>query len=120
MTGTLLFWLLVEVIGLLAIPAARVLFARLPGGGLAFSRPLGVLLAVYPAWLLASVHLVAYQRATVFVGVGLLAVVFLAWAIPRLPLLLQAGAARAVLRTTPVRLWLAGQLILTIGFFGWA
>ena len=120
MTDTLLFWLLVEVIGLLAIPAARVLFGRLPGGGLAFSRPLGVLLAVYPAWLLASVHFVAYQRATVFVGVGLLAAVFLAWAIPRLPLLLQAGAARAVLRTTPVRLWLAGELIFTIGFFGWA
>lgn len=119
MTDAVLFWLLVEVIGLLALPAARVLFGRLPGGGLAFSRPLGLLLAVYPAWLLASVHLVGYGRATVFVGLGLLAAVFLAWSLPRLPSLLQPGATNAALRTTPVRLWLAGELIFTIGFFGW-
>jgi YYY domain-containing protein len=119
-TDAALFWLLVEVIGLLALPAGRALFGRLPGGGLAFSRPLGLLLAVYPAWLLASVHLVGYGRATVFVGLGLLAAVFLVWSVPRFPSLLRAGAARAALRTTPVRLWLAGELIFTIGFFGWA
>ena len=120
MTDAVLFWLLAEVIGLLAIPAGRALFGRLPGGGLAFSRPLGLLLAVYPAWLLASVHLVGYGRATVFVGLGLLAAVFLGWSLPRLQPLLQTGALRAALRTTPVRLWLAGELIFTIGFFGWA
>src|SRR5262249_18525002 len=52
-TAAVLFWLLVEVIGVLALPAGRRLFGRLPGGGLAFSRPLGLLLAAYPAWLLA-------------------------------------------------------------------
>src|SRR5215204_6495525 len=112
MTDAVLFWLLAEVIGLLALTAARALFGRLQGGGLAFSRPLGL--------LLASVHLVGYGRATVFVGLGLLAAVLLGWSLPRLQPLLQAGALRAALRTTPVRLWVAGELIFTIGFFGWA
>jgi YYY domain-containing protein len=120
MTDAVLFWLLVEVIGLLALPAGRVLFGRLPGGGLAFSRPLGLLLAAYPAWLLASVHLVGYGRATVVGGLVLLAALFIAWSLPRLHSLIQPGAARAAVRTTPVRLWLAGEVIFTIGFFGWA
>lgn len=51
---------LIEVLGLAATPLAAVVFARLPGAGLGFAKPLGLLLVTWLVWMVASLHLVAY------------------------------------------------------------
>ena len=77
MSDALRFWLLAELVGLLALPVAGAFFRRLPGGGLTLARPLGLLLAAYPVWLLASLHVVPYGLAGAWFGLALLAVISL-------------------------------------------
>ena len=55
MLDALGFFLLVEVIGLAALPLAALAFGRLPGAGLGFAKPLGVLLVTWMVWMAASV-----------------------------------------------------------------
>ena len=49
------FFALVEVVGLAAAPLAALAFGRLPGAGLGFAKPLGLLLLTWVVWMLASV-----------------------------------------------------------------
>jgi YYY domain-containing protein len=58
MTAALRFFVLIEVLGLAATPLAVVAFARLPGRGVAFAKPLGVLLATWLVWMAGSLHVV--------------------------------------------------------------
>jgi YYY domain-containing protein len=51
---------LIEVLGLAAAPLAAVVFARLPGAGMGFAKPLGLLLVTWLVWMGASLHLVPY------------------------------------------------------------
>ncbi len=53
MSEVLRFLLLMELIGLAALPVATLVLGRLPGGAAAFAKPLGLLAAAYPVWLLA-------------------------------------------------------------------
>ena len=48
------WWLVSALLGVLALPLSFRLFQRLPDRGLAFSRPLGLLVASYTLWLGAS------------------------------------------------------------------
>src|SRR4051812_27945011 len=59
------FFALVEVAGLAALPLAALLFARLPGAGLGFAKPLGLLLIGWLTWMAASLGLVSYGRQLV-------------------------------------------------------
>ncbi len=68
------WWLAVEVIGLLALPLAWLVFRSLPDRGYALAKTLGLLLMAYGAWLLASLRWLPFSRATialVLVVVGL-------------------------------------------------
>src|SRR3954468_7153819 len=58
MTAALRFFVLIEVLGLAATPLAVVAFARLPGRGVAFAKPLGLLLATWLVWMAGSLHVV--------------------------------------------------------------
>src|SRR5215210_7469792 len=58
MTAALRFFVLIEVLGLAALPLAAVAFARLPGRGVAFAKPLGLLLATWLVWIAGSLGLV--------------------------------------------------------------
>src|SRR4051795_6061692 len=72
MLGALGFFALVEVVGLAAAPLAALAFGRLPGAGLGFAKPLGVLLVTWIVWMLVSLHIVHYSTATaVAVLIGL-------------------------------------------------
>jgi YYY domain-containing protein len=111
MLEAFLFWGFALLVGLVALPAAGFLFARLPGRGLALARPLGFLLLAYPIWLLASVDVLPYRGWSPYLGLVLLA-------------LLAAGiwiaAGRPLPRGTTLRLWLAGETVFTVAFFAWA
>ena len=67
------FLALVEVAGLAAAPLAALVFARLPGSGLGFAKPLGLLLVGWLAWMAASVGLASYGRGTLAGALGLVA-----------------------------------------------
>jgi YYY domain-containing protein len=110
MRETVLFWSLTELVGLLALPAAGTLFARLPGRGLAMARPLGLLLAACPIWLLAALDVVPYSSWSPYLGIGMLAVSAPAiW--------LAAGRPRP--SRIALRLWLAGEAVFTLTFIAW-
>ncbi|MFL7810952.1 MAG: hypothetical protein AB8I80_20100, partial [Anaerolineae bacterium] len=50
----LLWWLMLEGIGLLVLPLAFRLFRHLPDRGYAFAKPLGLVLATYSLWMLGT------------------------------------------------------------------
>src|SRR5215217_8659883 len=58
MTAALRFFVLIEVLGLAATPLAAVAFARLPGRGVAFAKPLGLLLATWLVWIGGSLGVI--------------------------------------------------------------
>ena len=68
------FFALVEVVGLAAVPLAGLAFGRLPGAGLGFAKPLGLLLVTWAVWMAASVTPIRYGTTTVIVAIALLAV----------------------------------------------
>ena len=67
------FFALVEVVGLAAVPLAALAFGRLPGAGLGFAKPLGLLLVTWVVWMAASVTPIPYGTTTVLVVIALLA-----------------------------------------------
>jgi YYY domain-containing protein len=67
------FFALVEVVGLAAAPLAGLAFGRLPGAGLGFAKPLGVLLVTWAVWMVASVGIAPYTATTVVVVAAVLA-----------------------------------------------
>src|SRR3954451_25082321 len=72
MTAALRFFVLIEVLGLAATPLAAVALARLAGRGLAFAKPLGLLLVTWVVWVLGSIG-VAQSTVMWIVVVALLA-----------------------------------------------
>ena len=50
----LVWWVVLVLIGFAALPVAFRFFPHLPDRGYAFAKPLGLLLIVYPFWLLTS------------------------------------------------------------------
>jgi len=74
MTAALRFFVLIEVLGLAATPLAAVVFARLPGCGVAFAKPLGLLLATWLVWVVGSLGLVPQGLGTWIGAVAVLVV----------------------------------------------
>ena len=69
-----IWWLVIEALGLLALPLTGLLFGALPDRGYAFAKAFGLLLVGYGAWLLAMLGLAPF-------GVPLLVVCALAVAV---------------------------------------
>lgn len=64
-------FVLVEVVGLLAAPLCALVFGRLPGAGLGFSKILGLLVVTWVIWLAAALHIAPYGKGLI-IGVLLL------------------------------------------------
>ena len=73
MTAALRFFVLIEVLGLAATPLVAVALARLPGRGLAFAKPLGLLLVTWLVWVLRLARRCAQSTVMWIVVVALLA-----------------------------------------------
>ena len=110
-TDALVFWLLRGVVGLAALPFAAFLFARLPGRGLVLARPLGLLLAGVPALAAREPRRRPVRRA----GARSRRSRRWSWQRPRC----SARAALAVRAARDLRLWLVGEAVFTVAFFGW-
>jgi len=71
----LVWWLAVQVLGLLAFPVAFVVFRGLHDRGYVLAKSLGILLVAYPVWLLASLRLMAFGRLAILLFMAVLAIV---------------------------------------------
>jgi YYY domain-containing protein len=71
----LVWWLAVQVLGLLAFPVAFVVFRGLHDRGYVLAKSLGILLVAYPVWLLASLRLLAFGRLSILLFMAVLALV---------------------------------------------
>lgn len=67
MTDFIAWALTVEALGFVALPVTFVLFSRLPYGGYAFSKPLGILLFGFLVWVVGLTEVVPLNRAVVSV-----------------------------------------------------
>ena len=77
----LAFWLAASVVGWVALPIARWLLGVLPGRGLAFAKPLGLLLTGYVFWLGVTFGVLPNSSLGAVVAVAAVAVAgaYLAW-----------------------------------------
>ena len=79
----LLWWLALEIVGLAALPLTALIFARLPGRGWIFAKPLGLIVLCWLIWFpLIVAHALPYSAAWIF-GT------FIAFALGNLALLRQ-------------------------------
>ena len=67
MSETLVWWVMVQVVGLAALPLCLALFQRLPDRGYALSKPFALLIAGYIFWILVIIGLPNTTRAIWFV-----------------------------------------------------
>jgi YYY domain-containing protein len=67
------WWLALELLGLLALPLTFVIFRRFDDRGYVLSKPLGLLIVGWGAWLLASGRLLPFGPGSIAVAAGLLA-----------------------------------------------
>ena len=105
-----LSWLmLVEGIGLLALPVALVVFRPLADRGFLFSKLLGLLLVGLVVWLLASLQWTAFSRVSIFVAIVLLYLVSAAILIRE-----RHDIAAFLRRRWPVLL--IGELLFVVAF----
>lgn len=132
MNEVLIWWLLIELIGLAAWPVAFRFFRNLPDRGYAFIKPLGLLLIAYPFWLFTMLGFLTNTRGVV-VGVAGLVAGLSWWFGGRQETSddrQQSGSDRASRITqheSPI-LWLrqnkslvlAVELVFTVAFFAWS
>ena len=69
----ILWWLALQLIGILALPLTWRLFARLPGRAYPFAKVLGLLLLSYVLWLGAIFHLIPNTLGGVVISLAILA-----------------------------------------------
>ncbi len=116
----IVWWLALQLIGLLALPLTWRLFARLPGRGYPFAKVLGLLLVAYVLWLGASFHLLSNTLGGILLSLALLAGLSFAMG--------QRGLRKADDGARPLFAWLqanrgmviATELLFFVVLAGWA
>jgi uncharacterized membrane protein len=76
-----IWWLCVELLGLIALPATFVLFKSLPDRGYALGKALAILIVSFLLWFAASIHVLPNTRWAIILIIVLLALgsLFLLW-----------------------------------------
>ncbi len=72
----LIWWLVIQVIGILALPITTSLFRALPDRGYAFSKTLGLLLLSYGAWLVAMFGIAPFGKGLLIFLLLLMGIVY--------------------------------------------
>jgi YYY domain-containing protein len=82
MQHPIIAWLvMLELIGLAALPLTLRLFGRLRDGGFILAKTAGILLMAYGAWILASVGLAEHTRTEIFLCLVGVAALSLLWGV---------------------------------------
>lgn len=86
------WWLMIEALGLLALPLSMRLFSRLSDAGFVLSKTVAILLLSWFAWILASTGHAVYDRTEIALCLIPIALLSLAWGVPlrEIPRLLRA------------------------------
>lgn len=110
----LLWWLMLEGIGLLVLPLAFRLFRHLPDRGYAFAKPLGLVLATYSLWMLGTLGILRNTWGSILF-VLLLVAALSVW------LYLRQNDRRALLDWLGAHRWtvLASEAVFTLAFVLW-
>src|SRR5215216_6718936 len=114
------FFALVEVVGLAALPLAALAFERLPGSGLGFSKPVGLLLVTWAVWMAGSIGVAPYTTATVLAVAALMALAG-GLVAGRQSVQTRGGDWRAWRRARPQdpvrrRLWIGSEVVFAAAF----
>jgi len=112
-TATLAWVLLIELIGLLALPVTLKLFPRLPDGGTALAKIVGTLLLTWTVWVLVSSGVIRHLQGTTWLVLLVLGGASLYWA------WLRRDELRAF-ADQKGKLWLTGEIIFLVAFIGYA
>ncbi|MDQ2807400.1 MAG: DUF2298 domain-containing protein, partial [Chloroflexota bacterium] len=116
MGEAVVWWLTLEVLGLVAWPLAWIAMQRLPDRGWAFSKALGLLLVGYGAWLLGMLQLAPFSRVS-----NLAVLVLLAggavWLVRRNEVAL--GREMAAFLRQQARYWIAAEALFGLAFVLW-
>ena len=111
------WWLLIQILGLAALPLAYRLFRWLPGSGYAFAKPLGLLLTSYLLWIGASLGFLRNTASGALVALLVTAGLSVAWytrrrerSDPPLPTFLKDHWRHI----------LAVELLFAVSFLAWA
>jgi YYY domain-containing protein len=70
----IIWWLVVQLLGFIALPFTSVIFRGLPDRGYAFGKALAILLVSYILWLAASAHILPNSQWSIILIIVLLAV----------------------------------------------
>lgn len=120
MDALLVWWLLLELLGLLALPLTLFLFRNLPDRGYPFARLVGILLPSFLAWFLGMWQLASYGSALLSFCLALLAVLsaLLLWKEPGIFRFLRERWRYALAMEVFFALALLGGALLRI-YGGW-
>jgi len=69
-----IWWLLVQLLGIIALPFTSILFRNLPDRGYAFGKALAILIVSFILWLAAYAHILPNSRWAIILIIALLAV----------------------------------------------
>jgi YYY domain-containing protein len=113
----IVWWITLEVLGLAAWPIAWVVMRRLPDRGWAFSKPLGLLLVGYFAWMLGMFQVAPFTRVSNILM--LLALVgFAAWLVWRKDHAL--GREMVAFLRGQARYWICAEVFFAVAYIAWA
>ncbi len=117
MLHVLSWWLLIQLLGLAALPLAYRLFKWLPGRGYAFAKPLGLLLTSYVLWLGGSLGYLHNTVGGAIVAIAVTAGISIAWYAGR-----RDENEPSLLRFLQdhQRLILTVEILFAVGFVAWA
>ncbi len=118
LAAVLLWWLVVQLMGLAALPLAFRLFRWLPDRGYSFSKALGVLLVSYLFWLLNSLGFLRNSSGGILLAAAVL-VAFAVWVYRRSGGPAEDVGAWAWLKRN-ARYVLAAELLFAVAFGFWA
>jgi hypothetical protein len=82
MGDAIVWWIVIELMGLAAVPVGAVLLRALPDKGYSLSKPLGILLVGWLAYTLAMLHVLHFDRLTLILCLLVLAA-FSTWLLLR-------------------------------------
>ncbi len=110
----LIFWLVLQLFGLIGLPTAFRLFKNLPDRGYAFARPLGLLLSAYLLWLAGTFGLLRNNLGGAILAMSIVGGLGLFWKSR------QQGDSLLVWLKTNWRYALSVEALFSIAFVVWA